>query len=135
VDAPDILIVDDDSDLRRTLVLLLEKKYRVADVPNGKEALLFLKTRRPRLVLLDITMPDMSGIDVLRAARALDKTLRVVMVTSHQEMELAKSALDLGAVAYLTKPFEADYIRGEVARLLAPAEADGGGGRPWRVVE
>jgi DNA-binding NtrC family response regulator len=135
VDAPDILIVDDDADLRRTLFLLLDKKYKVADVSNGKEALLFLKTRRPRLVLLDVTMPDMTGIEVLRAAREFDKTLRVVMVTSHQEMEIAKSALDLGAIAYLTKPFEADFIRGEVARLLAPAVDEGGGGRPWRVVE
>lgn len=133
MDTLDILIVDDDADLRRTLFLLLDKTYKVAEAANGKEALLFLKMRRPRLVLLDITMPEMTGIDVLRVAREFDKTLRVVMLTSHQEIELAKNALDLGAIAYVTKPFDADYIRAEVARLLAPPADANGGGRPWRV--
>jgi DNA-binding NtrC family response regulator len=135
LDIPDILIIDDDSDLRRTLLLLLEKKYKVVAAASGKEALALLKSQKPRLILLDITMPEMSGIEVLRAAKDLDKTLRVVMLTSHQEIEFAKSALDLGAIEYLTKPFEADFIRGEVARLLAPPDDKRDGGRPWRVVE
>ncbi|MFI5348341.1 MAG: response regulator [Elusimicrobiota bacterium] len=135
METPDILIIDDDADLRRTLVLLLEKKYRVVAAAGGREALVLLKAQKPRLVLLDITMPEMSGIEVLRAAKELDKTLRVVMLTSHQEIEFAKSALDLGAIEYLTKPFEADFIRGEVARLLAPPDDKKDGGRPWRVVE
>ena len=134
METPDILIVDDDADLRRTLFLLLEKKYKVAAAASGKEALALLKTKRPRLVLLDITMPEMSGIDVLRAARELDKTLRVVMLTSHQEIEFAQKALDLGAIEYLTKPFEADFIRGEIARLLAPPDEEKDDGRPWRVM-
>ena len=128
---PDILLVDDDADLRRTLYLLLDGPYTLAEAANGEEALRFLKTSRPRLVLMDVSMPGMSGLEVLRAARELDKTLKVVMITSHQEMELAKSALDLGAAAYVTKPFDADFIRGEVSRLLgAPAKVSG---RPWRV--
>ena len=135
METSDVLIVDDDADLRRTLFLLLDKAYKVVEAANGKEALRLLKTQRPRLILLDITMPEMSGLDVLRAARELDKTLRIVMVTSHQELEVAKSALDLGAIAYVTKPFDADFIRGEVRRLLTPEADDGGGGRPWRVVE
>jgi DNA-binding response OmpR family regulator len=125
--------VDDDADLRQTLFLLLDEKYKVFAAASGEEALLILQAQRPRLILLDISMPGMSGIEVLSKARKLDKTLRIVMVTSRQEMELAKSALDLGAVAYVTKPFDADYIRGEVARLLVPM-ADDGGGRPWHVV-
>ena len=133
MDAPDILIVDDDADLRRTLVLLLGKDYRVAEAASGPEALRLLKTSRPRLVLLDVTMPEMSGIDVLRSLARRRERLRVVMLTSHTEIELARAALDLGAVEYLTKPFDADYIRAEVARLLEPP-AKGDGGRPWRVV-
>jgi DNA-binding NtrC family response regulator len=132
LETADILIVDDEADLRRTLALLLGKTYKVAEAANGNDALRFLEKQRPRLVLLDISMPGLSGIEVLRAARDLDKTLRIVMVTSHQELEIAKSALDLGAIAYVTKPFDAGYIRGEVERLLAPPE-DEGGGRPWRV--
>lgn len=135
METADVLIVDDDSDLRRALCLLLEKSYSVAQAADGKEALRFLESQRPRLVLLDITMPGMSGIEVLRAARALDKTLRIVMVTSHQEIELARKALDLGAVSYVTKPFDADFIRAEVARLLSPPDRKRDDGRPWRVLE
>jgi len=125
--------VDDDADLRRTLVLLLGKTYRVVEAAGGPEALRALETSRPRLILLDVAMPEMDGIDVLRAMRAISDELRVVMLTSHTEIELAKAALDLGAVEYLTKPFDADYIRAEVARLLAPPPKDEGG-RPWKVV-
>ena len=121
--------------MRRTLVLLLEKTYKLAVADSGAQALRYLMTARPRLVLLDVTMPEMSGIEVLRRARSLDQTLQIVMVTSRQELEIAKSALDLGAVAYVTKPFDARDIRAEVARLLAPKIDDDGGGRPWRVVE
>lgn len=120
--------------MRRTLALLLGGAYSVVEAADGHAALELLKTVRPRLMLLDVTMPGMSGIEVLRAARERDKTLRVVMVTSHQELELAKSALDLGAIAYATKPVDAAFLRAEVARLLAPA-VDDGGGRPWQVVK
>ncbi|HXS99256.1 MAG TPA: response regulator [Elusimicrobiota bacterium] len=132
METPDILIVDDDSDLRRTLVLLLGKTYRVAEAAGGPEALRVLEDSRPRLILLDVAMPEMSGIDVLRALSERREKPRVVMLTSHTEIELAKTALDLGAVEYLTKPFDADYIRAEVARLLAPPP-EMNGGRPWRV--
>lgn len=132
METTDVLIVDDDADLRRTLVLLLEKNYRVIAAASGAEALRLLEAGRPRLILLDITMPEMSGIDVLRAAKMTDPTLRIVMLTSRTEIELAKTALDLGAVEYLTKPFDADFIRGEVLRLLAPPQKNDGG-RPWRV--
>jgi len=132
METPDILIVDDDADLRRTLVLLLGKTYRVAEAASGPEALRALETSRPRLILLDVTMPEMNGIEVLRALSERGEKARVVMLTSRTEIELAKTALDLGAVEYLTKPFDADYIRAEVARLLTPP-AQNGGGRPWRV--
>lgn len=133
METPDILVIDDNADLRRTLILLLGKTYRVAEAADGKEALVLLKTSRPRLILLDVTMPEMSGIEVLRAVKALDENLRVVMVTSRTEIEIAKSALDLGAVAFITKPFEAEGIRAEVARILSPEQKDSG--RPWRVQE
>lgn len=135
METPDILVIDDDADLRRTLVLILGKKYRMAEAAGGPEALRLLETIHPRLVLLDVTMPEMNGIDVLRAAKERDKTLRIVMLTSRTEIETAKSALDLGAVEYLTKPFDADFIRGEVARLLAPPPERNDGGRPWKVVQ
>jgi DNA-binding NtrC family response regulator len=133
LETSDILVVDDDMDLRRTLVLLLNKKYSVVEAGNGIDALFILEKLRPRLILLDISMPVMSGLEVLGAARQKDGTLKVVMLTSHQELELAKNALDLGALAYITKPFDADFIRDEVDRLLAPVVGQEDSGRPWHV--
>ena len=135
METADILIVDDDVNLRWALFQLLNKSYAVVDASNGKQALRVLKTQRPRLVLLDITMPKMSGIEVLRAARELDKTLRIVMLTSRHEIELATIALDLGAIEFITKPFDAGFIRREVARLLAPPPEGADRSTPWRVVE
>jgi DNA-binding NtrC family response regulator len=133
LETPDILVVDDDTDMRRTLVLLLNKEHTVVEAAGGEEALALLKNLRPRLVFLDISMPGMSGIEVLRPALQRHGAMKVVMLTSHLELELAKSALDLGALAYITKPFEANFIRDEVDRLLAPPVGQEDGGRPWHV--
>jgi putative two-component system response regulator len=129
--AEKILIVDDDADLRDALAIILEPLFRVIAASGGAEALELLKKERPRLMLLDVSMPGMSGIEVLAAAKTAVPALIVVMLTSQQDVELAAKALSLGAKEYVTKPFDADYIRAEVSRLIAPDKpADG---RPWKV--
>jgi DNA-binding NtrC family response regulator len=127
-----ILIVDDDDDLRRALAAILSPLFNVITASNGNEALELVRRERPRLALLDVSMPGMSGLEVLAAAKAAAPALLVVMLTSQQDIEVAAKALNLGAVEYITKPFDADDIRAEVARLIGPKEpADG---RPWKVI-
>jgi len=127
-----ILIVDDDADLRSSLAVVLGPLFRVLEASHGAEALELIAKERPLLALLDVSMPGMNGLEVLAAAKAAAPALIVVMLTSQQDLEIAAKALNLGAVEYVTKPFDADYIRAEVARLIGPAEPKND--RPWRVV-
>jgi DNA-binding NtrC family response regulator len=127
-----ILIVDDDADLRNSLAVILGPLFHALTASNGAEALYVLKKEHPSLMLLDVSMPGLSGLEVLEAAKAANPALKVIMLTSHQEIEIAVEALNLGAVEYVTKPFNADYIRAEVSRLIGPAEP--ANDKPWRVV-
>jgi DNA-binding response OmpR family regulator len=130
-----ILVVDDDADLRRLIAAALKPLGTVAEAPDGKAALRRLRTLKPVLLLLDVSMPGMDGIAVLRAARELDPNLVVVMLTSESDVGVAKKALDLGARTYITKPFDIDVVYAEIERLLdershrSPPPSD----RPWRV--
>jgi DNA-binding NtrC family response regulator len=127
-----ILIVDDDADLRQALAAILSPSFAVVEAANGAQALELIRKQRPALVLLDMSMPGMNGLETLAAAKAAAPNLLVVMLTSRQEIEIAAQALTLGAREYVTKPFDADYIRAEVARLIGPPEAPRD--RPWTVV-
>lgn len=126
-----ILIVDDNDDLRNSLARVLAPYFRVLTAADGEEALALLRAERPQLTLLDVSMPGLSGLEVLAAAKRADPALIVIMLTSRHDIELAAAALDLGAVEFVTKPFDADCIRAAISRLLDPAPPPEG--RPWRV--
>jgi len=130
-----ILVVDDDSDLRRGLVLLLGKEYDVREACDGPSCLRALAESCPHLLLLDVAMPGMSGIEVLRSVRSGRSCLPVLMLTAQADLELARQALDLGANAYITKPFDFGELRVEVMRLLEEPsrEEQDHDYRPWRV--
>lgn len=136
-----ILIVDDDPDMLQVLRWALSPVGTVLEALEGRAALRLLKREKPRLILLDVAMPGLSGIDVLKAARAIDPAVIIVMLTGLCDISIAKEALDSGARAYITKPFDDKYLRGEVERLLetpkkkdaAGADLDNASGRPWRV--
>ncbi|MFI5347216.1 MAG: response regulator [Elusimicrobiota bacterium] len=128
---PLIMIVDDDADLRSALAVILRSRFRIVEAAGGAEALAALKRERPDLVLLDVAMPGLNGLEVLAEAKAAHPELLVVMLTSEQDIDTAARALRLGAVEYITKPFDAEYIRAEATRLIGPrAPPDE---RPWKV--
>lgn len=140
--AEKILIVDDDPDMLTVLRWALSPVGDVLEACEGREALRQIKDERPRLILLDVAMPGMGGIEVLKAARLIDPNAIIVMLTGLCDIAIAKESLDCGARAYITKPFDDAYLRGEVERLLEssrkkPAaganEAEAESGRPWRV--
>ena len=131
-----ILLVDDDPDIRLVLRGALVASGALLEASNGRDALRLIRTEKPRLVLLDVTMPEMDGIETLRAARGIDPDLVVVMLTGECDVSIAKRALDAGARAYVTKPFDETYLRAEVRRLLEGDETrnrEDASGRPWRV--
>ena len=130
-----ILIVDDDADIRRVVRGVLEPLAEIFEAPNGEEALRLIADEKPGLMVLDVSMAGMGGLAVLRAARRLVPSLPVLMLTGESDIEVAKSALDEGARAYITKPFDPLLLREEARSLL---DASNGGAsvrpdRPWSV--
>lgn len=130
-----LLIVDDDADLRKVLRGILEPLCEVLEAANGLDALRLVREAKPRLMLLDVSMPGMDGLTVLEDALSIDPKLTVVMLTGDTDLLVARRALEGGARTYITKPFDPKSLGLEVKRLLDAASPDPkrGGGRPWRV--
>jgi len=106
-----VLVVDDDPSAVELLQeFLTAKGYQVLTASNGAEALRKVKEERPHLVLLDVRMPKMDGLDVLRQLRAIDQTVGVIMVTAANEEETGRQAMALGAFDYITKPLDLPYL-------------------------
>jgi DNA-binding response OmpR family regulator len=112
-----ILIVDDEKNIRLTLSQVLETLGAEIDTAaNGEEALMKLKGREFGLILLDIRMPGMDGIEILRRAREIRPDIRVIMITAYGTIDSAVEAMKLGAVDFLQKPFDPEEIRELVLR-------------------
>ena len=103
---PVILVVDDDPGVRESFRLILEDDYEVLDVPDGPARSTSSAPRQVDLVLLDIRLPGMDGIEVLERIKALDERVEVILVTAVKTVRTAVAAMKLGAFDYLTKPFE-----------------------------
>jgi two-component system response regulator AtoC len=115
---PVILVVDDDPGVRESFRLILEDHYDVVDVPDGPSALDVVRTSPMDLVLLDIRLPGMDGIEVLERIKALDDRAEVILVTAVKTVRTAVAAMKLGAFDYLTKPFEEDELLSLARRAL-----------------
>ena len=114
-----LLIVDDDETLCRHLKTFFERQsYRVELAHNGLQALEVAQSFHPHLMFLDIGLPGLSGIDVLRQVKEKDASIRVIMITGQTEDELVRKARVLGADDYVTKPFTLEYLSGEVLDKL-----------------
>ena len=103
-----ILVVDDEPSIRKYLQTLLEVDgFAVETVASGKEALERVgQGERPSFVILDVLMPEMDGLETLRQLMQVDRTLNVIMLSCSNEVTTVVEAIRLGALDYLTKPFE-----------------------------
>jgi len=114
-----ILVVDDEPNLRRVLSAQLERDgYEVHTAEDGEQALGILKEHHIDLVITDLRMPKIDGMELLRRAQKLDAELPVVMITAHGTVDNAVEALKTGAFDYLTKPFDQVEVRTIVAKAL-----------------
>ncbi|HEX2223699.1 MAG TPA: sigma-54 dependent transcriptional regulator [Thermoanaerobaculia bacterium] len=114
-----ILIVDDERQIRRILsILLRERRHEVAEVDSGEAALAALPAFRPDLVLLDLKLPGINGIETLRKIHELDPRTDVVMMTAFGTINSAVEAMRHGAFDYVTKPFDNDELLLIVERAL-----------------
>lgn len=106
-----VLVADDDPTTVEILQdFLVAKGYEVLTAYDGVEALRKVKEERPYVLLLDIMMPKMDGLEVLRQLKALDLTVGVIMITGVNEEETGRQAMALGAFDYIVKPLDLPYL-------------------------
>jgi len=116
-----ILIIDDEIDLCQSLLEMLkeeEEGYKVSVANSGKKGLEKIKEEVPDLVLLDIKMPEMDGIETLEKIKAIDKDILVIMLTAYQTVETAIKAMKLGVYDYISKPFNYEELKIIIKRAL-----------------
>ena len=113
-----ILVVDDELGPRESLRMLLKGSYEIKTADSGVAALDEIPRYRPDLVILDIKMPEMSGLEVLRHVKERDASVEVVMITAYASLETVRQALTYGAFEYLIKPFSRQDLENTVRRAL-----------------
>lgn len=122
----EVLIVDDDfmvAEIHRRFVERIDGFRPVAVARTGAEALAIATDRRPDLILLDVYLPDMTGLQVLHRLRAEGDHVGVIMITAARELDTVRGALDGGAADYLIKPFEFDQLQAKLTAFAARADA------------
>jgi putative two-component system response regulator len=113
-----ILVVDDELGPRESLRMILRDDYHVETAATGKQAIELIKSADYDLVILDIRMPEMSGIELLKVIREITPSTEVIMITAYASIETATEALRLGAIDYLIKPFEISSVREVIGKGL-----------------
>jgi FixJ family two-component response regulator len=120
-----VLIVDDEKNIRLTLSMALKKLNIPVDTAvNGEEALNKLAEKSYGLMLLDLRMPGINGMEVLKRVPEIRPEVKVVIITAYGSIEAAVEAMKLGAVDFLQKPFDAEDVRNLVSSLLDQATRD-----------
>jgi two-component system, NtrC family, response regulator PilR len=114
-----ILVVDDERSMRELLAIVLRREgYEVLLAENGRAAIDLLEREPVDLLISDIKMPDLSGVDVLRAAKKIDQDILGIMITAFASTETAVEAMRLGACDYLSKPFDVDLLKMKVREKI-----------------
>ena len=103
---PTILAVDDEADMLETYRSILAKRFTLLTASSGPEALKILKDKPVALVLLDVKMPRMSGLELLKKIKAAEPELDAIMITASKDIASAVEAMKSGAIDYISKPFE-----------------------------
>lgn len=117
-----ILVADDEVGARESFRMIFKDDYEVLEAGNGEEALKILQNTRPDVILLDIIMPHMNGVEVLKEIKSIDKQLPVIVITAIKNTQMGKEAMKLGAFAYLSKPFDVRELEQLVQRALRAGE-------------
>jgi response regulator of citrate/malate metabolism len=122
----DVLVVDDDfmvAEIHRRFVERVDGFRTVGIARTGAEALSAARELRPHLILLDVYLPDMTGLEVLRRLRSEGDRVGVIMITAARELDTVSGALDGGAADYLIKPFEFPQLKAKLEAFAARADA------------
>jgi DNA-binding NtrC family response regulator len=118
---PRVLIVDDEPLIVEVLSEHFKTEFDVETAGNGADALGAILRQRPDVVLLDINMPRMNGVEVLKDIKQIDDSIAVIMVTANEQVQLAAESLRSGAFGYVPKPFDFRYLDHMLATILDKA--------------
>ena len=113
-----VLVCDDEEGVRESLKLILGGQCSLSFAVNGEEAVEHIKRNDPDLVIMDIKMPKMNGLEALSQIKKLKPKIRVMMITGYESDDVAAQAMRLGADDYVTKPFDRQKIQSKVQALL-----------------
>jgi len=114
-----LLIVDDQKGIRRLLTeVFLEYGYDIESCGNGIKALEVIPQFKPDLIIMDVKMPGMNGIDVLKKLREKDKDIQVIMMTAYGDQYYVNQAEELGIAGFIIKPFDLNALKQQVGELL-----------------
>lgn len=116
-----VLLVEDDEDTRYLMQLEMERRgYRVIEAGDGEEAVLLAQQEYPDIILMDLSLPKMDGLEATKQIRELDRmrAVPIVAVTAHQETDFREGAKDSGFDAYVTKPIDFDWLSELIVGLL-----------------
>src|SRR3990172_4122543 len=117
--SPRILLVDDDADIRETMVTLLTMNdYSVTSVADGQSAIEEVKKEKFNIVITDLMMPKMTGIDVIKNLKAIDPDLQCIVITGYATVSTAVDAMKAGAYDYLMKPFNGSEVLMLLKRVM-----------------
>ncbi|WAH36408.1 response regulator [Alicyclobacillus dauci] len=114
-----IMVVDDAAFMRMMLKNLLTEGGHevVAEAGNGREAVQLYEAHRPDVVTMDITMPEMDGLEAVKAIMALDPNAKVVMCSAMGQQDMVIDAIKSGAKSFLVKPFQKEKVLEEIAKI------------------
>lgn len=114
-----ILLCDDHEAIRESVkVILDEPKYDLYFAVDGKEALEKAKAVKPKVILLDIKMPKLSGLDIIEKIISLAPEVKIIMISGYEHTEVIKEALSRGAVDYLPKSFSGEQLKSAIQNVL-----------------
>lgn len=115
-----VLVCDDEEGVRESLKLILSGDCNLSFSVNGEEAVEHVKRHDPDLVIMDIKMPKMNGLEALSQIKKLKPQIRVMIITGYESDDVAAQAIRLGADDYLTKPFNRETVRAKMQKLCRP---------------
>ncbi|MBL7068739.1 MAG: response regulator [Candidatus Omnitrophica bacterium] len=119
-----ILVVDDEKEINQLLVTFLSRhKFDIISAYSGKEAIKTVKKQKPDLILLDIIMPDMNGLDALKKIKKIDENAKIIMLTAIEDEDTIRKARELGADDYIPKPFTGKHLEDVVLTKIASLRA------------
>ena len=113
-----LFIVDDEDTLRGTLTIALEGRYRLADFPDAESAVAAARVDPPDLVLLDLGLPGMSGIEAIPVFRTIAPEILIVVITAYEDVKSVVSAMKGGAYDYVVKPLDIDTLEMSIGNAL-----------------